>query len=62
MFRWRAILPAVIPVIALTIAVPFVNRLDPSVFGLPFALAWILLWVLLTPAFLWLVGRLEQRW
>jgi hypothetical protein len=39
-----------------------VNRLDPSVFGLPFALAWILLWVLLTPAFLWLVGRLEQRW
>lgn len=62
MFRRRAILPALVPVIALTIAVPFVNRLYPTVLGLPFVLFWIVLWVMLTPVFIWLVGRLERRW
>ncbi|HEY9085472.1 MAG TPA: DUF3311 domain-containing protein [Candidatus Tyrphobacter sp.] len=61
MFR-PAILPAAVPILALTIAVPFVNRLAPSIFGLPFVLFWIVMWVLLTPASLWLVGRLEHRW
>lgn len=53
---------AAIPAAALTIAVPFVNRIEPRIFGAPFLLSWILLWVLLTPAFLWAVGRLERRW
>jgi hypothetical protein len=56
------LLLAAIPVAALTIAVPLVNRIEPRVFGLPFLLAWILAWVLLTPAALWTIGRLEQRW
>ena len=56
------VLLAAIPAAALTIAVPFVNRIEPRIFGAPFLLSWILLWVLLTPAFLWTVGRLERRW
>lgn len=62
MSHWRVVLAALIPVIALTFAVPFVNHVDPTFFGLPFVLVWIMVWVLLTPAFLWLVGRLEHRW
>jgi hypothetical protein len=57
----RVILAA-IPIAALTVAVPLVNRIEPRVVGLPFLLAWILGWVLLTPAFLWTIGRLERRW
>jgi hypothetical protein len=53
---------AAIPLTALTVAVPFVNRVEPRVFGLPFLLFWIAAWVLLTPVALWTVGRLERRW
>jgi Protein of unknown function (DUF3311) len=47
-----ALLVALIPAVALVAGLPFANRLDPVVFGLPFLLAWILGWVLATPAFL----------
>jgi hypothetical protein len=53
---------AAIPICALSIAVPFINRVDPRIFGLPFVLAWIAGWVLITPVFLWTIGRLERRW
>ncbi|MGB8965777.1 MAG: DUF3311 domain-containing protein [Candidatus Cybelea sp.] len=56
------LLIAAVPVAALTIVVPFVNRIEPRILGLPFILAWILVWVALTPAFLWAVGRVERRW
>ncbi len=59
--RMRFLL-AGIPVVALTIAVPFANRIEPRIFGLPFLLAWIACWVLLTPAFVWGIGRVERRW
>jgi hypothetical protein len=58
---YRTILAA-IPIAALSVAVPFVNRVDPRIFGLPFVLAWIAGWVLITPAFLWAIGRTEKRW
>ncbi len=53
---------AAIPIAALSIAVPLVNRIEPRVAGLPFLLAWIVGWVLVTPAFLWTIGRMERRW
>ncbi len=62
MTRWRAALPALVPVAALAFGVPLVNRLDPSVFGVPFVMFWVVAWVAVTPLFLWLVGRLEHRW
>ena len=48
----RVLLPALVPALALVIGLPFVNRIEPVVFGLPFLLFWILGWVLLTPVFL----------
>ncbi|MBV8344420.1 MAG: DUF3311 domain-containing protein [Candidatus Eremiobacteraeota bacterium] len=56
------VLLAAIPIVALTLAVPFVNRVEPRFFGLPFLLSWILVWSLLTPGFLWMIGRMERRW
>lgn len=56
------VLLAAIPLAALSIAVPFVNRVEPRVLGLPFLLFWIAAWVLVTPAALWAIGRIERRW
>jgi len=56
------LLLAAMPIAALSVAVPLVNRVEPRFFGLPFLLCWIVGWALLTPAFLWTIGRLERRW
>ncbi|GAC1655258.1 MAG: hypothetical protein NVS9B12_06260 [Vulcanimicrobiaceae bacterium] len=56
----RAVL-ALVPAAMLTVAVPFVNRIEPRIFGLPFILGWIVIWVILTPAFLYSIYRLEGR-
>ena len=55
--RPLTILCAVVPALALTLGVVVVNRLEPRIFGLPFVLAWITAWVLLTPAFMWVAYR-----
>jgi len=47
-----ALVLAAVPVVALVGGLPFANRLEPTVLGLPFLLTWILAWVALTPAFL----------
>ncbi len=59
--RMRFLLAA-IPIVALTIAVPFANRVEPRIAGLPFLLAWIAFWVIVTPLFVWGIGRMERRW
>ena len=53
-------LVALVPVLALTAAIPFVNRLEPRIFGLPFLLAWIVGWIMLTPVFMAVVHRLDR--
>jgi len=35
---------AAIPFLALTIGLPFANRLEPRIFGLPFLLAYLVFW------------------
>ena len=60
MVSLRALLAA-IPVLALTVGVPLVNRVEPRIAGLPFVLAWTAGWVLATPAVLWSIDRLERR-
>ncbi len=52
---------AVVPMLMLTFAVPLVNRIEPRILGVPFILAWITFWVMMTPAFLYAVYRLEGR-
>jgi hypothetical protein len=56
------VLLAAMPFVALTIAVPLVNRVEPRVLGIPFLLWWIMAWILVTPAVLWTIGRVERRW
>jgi len=52
---------AFIPALALVAGLPFVNRLEPVVLGLPFLLSWILGWVLATPLFLAAAYALTSR-
>lgn len=58
---WLALVPAAIPVLALVGGLPFANRLEPVFFGMPFLLTWILAWVALTPAFLWVAYVILRR-
>jgi len=56
-----SVILALIPGIALTIGVPFANHLNPRVVGLPFILAYIVFWIIVTPAFMWTVYKMEHR-
>jgi hypothetical protein len=48
-------------VLGLTLGIPFANRVEPRIGGLPFLLAYIVMWIVLTPAFLFAVYRSEHR-
>ena len=61
MRRWAPPMLAAIPSIALSLAIPLVNRFEPSVGGAPFLLVWIVAWLLLVPIFLYAAYRLQQR-
>jgi hypothetical protein len=50
--RAAAFVVAFIPTATLVGGLPFVNRLEPFVLGLPFLLFWFAAWVLATPVFL----------
>lgn len=52
---------ALVPAVALSLAIPLANRMQPSLGGAPFLLLWIIGWVIATPVFLILVSRLERR-
>jgi hypothetical protein len=56
-----SIVLALVPVLALTLGIPFANRVEPRIAGLPFLLAYIVTWIVLTPAFLLAVYRGEGR-
>jgi 1-acyl-sn-glycerol-3-phosphate acyltransferase len=58
----RALLLGAVPFMMLVFALPFVNRVEPVVFGLPFVLFWILIWVALTPLVLFLASKVEKRY
>ena len=44
---------ALVPTLALTAGIPFANHVEPRVFGLPFLLAYIVVWILATPLFMY---------
>jgi hypothetical protein len=56
-----SLLLALIPAGALVGGLPFVNRLEPVVLGLPFLLFWILAWVMVTPVFLFVAYLVDCR-
>lgn len=56
-----SIVLALVPVLALTVGIPFANRVEPRIVGLPFLPAYIAIWIVLTPAFMLAVYRSEHR-
>ncbi|WP_322103040.1 DUF3311 domain-containing protein [Paraburkholderia sp. J41] len=50
---------AALPFIGILLGVPFVNRTEPLVFGMPLVLAWIVAWVVLTAVIMGLVYKLD---
>ena len=59
-WRWSLLL-ALLPASALTLGIPLANRLEPRVLGLPFLLAWIVGWIVLTPLIMATVHWLDRR-
>ena len=49
-----------LPFIGILAGIFFANRVEPYVLGLPFALFWITLWVLLTALIMAVVYRLDR--
>ncbi|MBT2695938.1 DUF3311 domain-containing protein [Bacillus sp. ISL-40] len=39
----------ILPFISQLAVLPFVNRIDPIILGLPFLQFWLFLWIVLTP-------------
>ncbi len=56
-----ALLLAVVPFIGLDLTVAWWDRIQPTIAGLPFNLAWLIAWTALTPLCLWGAHRLDRR-
>lgn len=59
-FRRHHLLAAV-PLIALLFAPYFANRIEPRVLGMPFFLAWIVFWVVITSGTMALILTLDGK-
>ena len=56
-----ALLLACIPFLAMCFSVPLWDRVYPMIFGLPFNLFWLMMWIPLTSLCLWCAYRLHSR-
>ena len=52
---------ALVPAIALLGAPWFANRVEPRVLGMPFLLAWLVFWIVIASACMWLIGRRDRQ-
>ncbi|MFB9127260.1 DUF3311 domain-containing protein [Paraburkholderia dipogonis] len=50
---------AALPFVGILLGVPFVNRVEPLMLGMPFVLAWIVMWVVLSSIIMAIVYRLD---
>jgi hypothetical protein len=50
---------AVLPFIGILVGVPFFNRVEPLIFGMPLILAWVVLWILLTSAIMAIIYKFD---
>ncbi len=64
MNSWRTralrIAIALLPVLAFAVGTPLLNRVEPQILGIPLNLAWVILWILLTPICLLAIERLRR--
>jgi len=56
-----ALLLGLIPFIAMCFSVALWDRIDPVILGLPFNLAWLLCWIVLSSLCLWAAYRVEAK-
>jgi hypothetical protein len=47
--KYMKLVLIILPFIAQLAVLPFVNRIDPVILGLPFLQFWFFLWIVLTP-------------
>ncbi|WP_396200533.1 DUF3311 domain-containing protein [Gemmatimonas sp.] len=52
---------ALVPAVAILGAPWFANRVEPRILGMPFLLAWIVCWVLMTSVVMAVIGALDSR-
>ncbi|AKO93559.1 DUF3311 domain-containing protein [Priestia filamentosa] len=52
---------SLVPFIAILGFLPFVNRIEPFVLGLPFNMFWMALWTALTSVILGIMYKLDPR-
>ncbi|WP_116138763.1 DUF3311 domain-containing protein [Trinickia diaoshuihuensis] len=50
---------AVLPFAGILLGVPFVNRVEPLVLGMPLVLAWIVFWVVMSAVIMAVVYQLD---
>ena len=50
---------AALPFIGILLGVPFVNRVEPVLLGMPFVLGWIVAWVVLSSIIMAIIYRLD---
>ena len=50
---------AALPFIGILPGIPFVNRVEPLVLGMPLVLGWIVLWVVLISVIMAVIYRLD---
>jgi hypothetical protein len=50
---------AALPFIGILLGIPFVNQVEPLVLGMPFVLAWIVIWILLSAAIMGIIYRFD---
>jgi uncharacterized protein DUF3311 len=52
---------AAIPFLGILVGMFFANSVEPYVLGLPFAMFWVVMWVVLSAALMAIVYRLDAR-
>lgn len=56
----KAIMVGLIPFAGMCFSVPLWDQVDPTILGVPFNLAWLICWIVLTSACLGIASKIEQ--
>lgn len=56
-----SIVIGLIPFLGMCFSVPWWDRVSPMIFGLPFNLFWLILWIVLSSGCMALANRVEER-
>ncbi|ADP31014.1 hypothetical protein BATR1942_00270 [Bacillus atrophaeus 1942] len=61
-FKMKVVyLLSILPFIGMLCILPFVNRVEPFVFSMPFIMFWVAIWTVLTSVILGIMYKLDPR-